>query len=142
MAGGSSERIEDLPTSARRIIDEARRAFLTTVGREGRPHSVPVCFALRAGEVVIAVDHKPKGGRRLERLRNIDANPAVALTVDRWDEDWTRLGWVMVQGEATVEAPGHPPRELLARYRQYSQNPPSGEVIVVRPRRALWWLWA
>ncbi|MDQ3767574.1 MAG: TIGR03668 family PPOX class F420-dependent oxidoreductase [Actinomycetota bacterium] len=139
MAGGSTERIADLPTSARRIIDEARRAFLTTVGREGRPHTVPVCFALRAGDVVIAIDHKPKGGRRLERLRNIEANPAAALTVDRWDEDWTRLGWVMVQGEATIEAPGHPPEELLARYSQYSQRPPQGELIVVRPRRALWW---
>ncbi len=139
MAGGSSEHIEDLPIPARRIIDEARRAFLTTIGRGGRPHGVPVCFALRAGDVVIAVDHKLKSGRRLERLRNIEANPAVALTVDRWDEDWTRLGWVMIQGEATVEAPEHPPEELLARYSQYLQHPPSGEVIVVRPRRALWW---
>lgn len=141
MAGGSSERIEDLPSSARRIIDDARRAFLTTLGREGHPHTVPVCFALRRGDVVIAVDHKPKAGRRLERLRNIEANPAVALTVDRWDEDWARLGWVMVQGEATVEAPGRPPEELLARYPQYVHLPPRGELIVVRPRRVLWWLW-
>lgn len=139
MAGGSSERIEDLPIPARWIIDEARRAFLTTIGREGNPHTVPVCFALRAGDVVIAIDHKPKSGRRLQRLRNIEDNPAVALTVDRWDEDWTRLGWVMVQGVATVEAPGRPPEELLARYSQYSHRPPSGEVIVVRPRRVLWW---
>jgi PPOX class probable F420-dependent enzyme len=139
VAGGSCERIEDLPVRLRGILEEARRAFLTTIGEEGWPHSVPVCFALRADDVVIPVDHKPKSGRRLQRLRNIEDHPGVALTVDHWDEDWTQLGWVMVQGEATVETPGSPPEELLARYLQYSQHPPQGELIVIRPRRALWW---
>ena len=139
MVGGSCGHIEDLPVPSRRIIDEARRAFLTTLGLEGRPHTVPVCFALRAGDVVIPIDHKPKSGRRLERLRNIEANPAVSLAIDRWDEDWSRLGWVMVQGEATIEREDRAPQELLNRYTQYAQHPPRGELIVVRPRRALWW---
>jgi PPOX class probable F420-dependent enzyme len=112
---------------------------LTTVGLQGRPHTLPVCFALRANHVVIPIDHKPKSGRRLQRLRNIEASPSVTLTIDRWDEDWTRLGWVMFQGEATIEAVDRAPEVLLARYAQYSQNPPRGELIVVWPRRALWW---
>lgn len=140
MAGGSSQRIQDLPPPARRIVNEARRAFLTTLGSEGYPHTVPVCFAVRDDEIVIAVDHKPKSGRRLARLRNIEANPSVSLVVDRWDEDWSRLGWVMMQGEATVRPPGAP-EELLARYPQYASHPPEGEVIVIRPRRVLWWTW-
>src|SRR5437763_11695889 len=88
---------------------EARRKFaaspvarLATVDERGRPHLVPVTFAVRGDVVVTAVDHKPKSGRPLRRVRNAEANPAVSLLVDTYDEDWARLWWVRVDGRAEV----------------------------------------
>ena len=77
---------------------------LATADADGQPHVVPVCYALEATSVYITVDEKPKraSSRPLKRLRNIQENPAVALVVDRYDEDWDRLGWVMVRGPAEV----------------------------------------
>ena len=71
------------------------------------PHLVPVCFCVREASVYVTVDEKPKRTDiPLKRLRNIRENPAVALTVDRWDEDWTRLAWVMIRGVADVLTDG------------------------------------
>jgi len=85
-------------------LNDQRVARLATVDAAGQPHVVPVCFALEEGNVYITVDEKPKttSARPLKRLRNILENPAVALVVDRYDEDWDRLGWVMVRGPAEV----------------------------------------
>ena len=71
----------------------------------GRPHVVPVCFAVAGDTCWIAIDEKPKQApaRGLKRLRNIAANPHVALVADRWDEDWSRLGWVMLRGRALAD---------------------------------------
>ncbi len=141
MASGSCRSLEGLPREARAVLDQARRAVLATVAPAGPPTAVPVCFGLRAGEVVTAVDAKPKSGQKLARIKNIEANPAATLLVDRWDEDWTRVGWVMVKGTATMEPPGSADRALAARYPQYRREPPRGEVIAVRPRRIVWWTW-
>jgi PPOX class probable F420-dependent enzyme len=72
------------------------------------PHVVPVCYALIAAAVYFTIDEKPKrrAGGELKRLANLRANPSVALVVDRYDEDWSRLGWVMVQGQAEILAAG------------------------------------
>jgi PPOX class probable F420-dependent enzyme len=68
---------------------------------------VPVCYALIADAVCFTIDEKPKrAGARLKRLANLRANPQAALVVDRYDEDWSRLGWVMVQGPADILAAG------------------------------------
>jgi PPOX class probable F420-dependent enzyme len=139
MASGACSELSALPKSANDIVTSARRAVLATVDAQGRPHAVPVCFALRSGELVTAIDHKPKSGRRLARVANIEANPNASLVFDRWSEDWRRLGWVMVRGTARIDAPGSADAELAARYEQYRASPPRGEVISVRPERILWW---
>jgi PPOX class probable F420-dependent enzyme len=141
MSSGSCGSLDELPEHAHRIVLEARRAVLATVDRRARPHAVPVGYALRGSELVTAIDGKPKSGTKLARVSNIESNSAVTLLVDRWDEDWSRLGWVMVRGTARLEAPGTADRELLARYPQYGDEPPSGRVIVIRPQRILWWTW-
>ncbi|MFN2490395.1 MAG: TIGR03668 family PPOX class F420-dependent oxidoreductase [Actinomycetota bacterium] len=141
MSGGSCLTWSELPPEARRIVGRARRAVLATVGRDGAPHAVPVCFALRAGELVTAVDQKPKRGGKLARVAHVRADPSAAIVVDRWDEDWTQLGWVMFQGEAHLDEPGSATATLVERYPQYRDDPPQGEVIVLRPRRILWWMW-
>ena len=123
----------------RAIVDAARRGFLSSVDGRGRPHTVPVCFAVTSGALATPVDHKPKSGRRLARLRNIEMNPQVSLTVDRWDEDWGRLGWVLFRGHASIEPPGTAAAELAARYPQYRDRPPGGEVILIRPEQVVYW---
>ena len=89
----------------------ARRvAHLATADGDGHPHVVPVCYTPTATTVYITIDGKPKRAsrRELKRLRNLRENPAVALVADRYDEDWTRLGWVMVRGAADILQPGKP----------------------------------
>jgi PPOX class probable F420-dependent enzyme len=117
-------------------VTEARVARLATIDPQGRPHLVPVCFVLAGDTVYSAVDEKPKSSRDLQRLKNVRANPAVALIVDRYDEDWTQLWWVRLRGEAAVLEPGLEKERALAllarKYEQYRADPPRGDVLAVR----------
>ncbi len=119
-------------------------AHLATADANGRPHVVPVCFAYVDGRFYIAIDEKPKRTQRLKRLRNIDENPSVALVFDRYDDDWSWLGWVMVQGTASVIARG-PEHEravgaLRERYEQYrSMDLAERPVIRVAVEKVVSW---
>ena len=119
-------------------------ARLATVTEAGRPHIVPVTFAVDGDRVYIAVDAKPKTTRNLRRLRNIRGNPHVALLADRYDDDWTSLWWVRADGRAAIaEDPpqmARPIALLAGRYRQYRENPPAGPVIDITVER--WTGWA
>ena len=111
---------------------DARVARLATVGPDGRPHVVPMCFALDGDTLYTAVDEKPKSTRRLRRLANIEANPRVEVVVDRWDEDWSKLWWVRLAGEARVVEHDERGLELLqAKYAQYRDAPPGGPFVIV-----------
>jgi PPOX class probable F420-dependent enzyme len=118
-------------------------ARLATVDEEGRPHLVPICFALEGDVLYSAVDEKPKRSRRLKRLANIRAQPEVTVLVDHYEEDWSRLWWVRLRGEARVlEAGSERDRALAllaARYDQYRAQPPKGAVIAVRVREWRGW---
>ncbi len=96
-----------MTSSQATFLDAARVAHLATVDAHGTPHLIPVCF-VRAGErIYITIDEKPKQSTNLKRVRNIRENPRVALTVDRYDDsNWSRLGWVMVRGTATILTKG------------------------------------
>jgi PPOX class probable F420-dependent enzyme len=130
---------------ARSRFAAARVARLATVTAEGRPHLVPVTFALDADTIYTAVDDaKPKATLRLARLRNIEANPAVALLADHYDDDWSALWWARGDGTARVLDPSAAEaargRELLgARYAQYRDAPPPGPVVVVAVERWSGW---
>jgi PPOX class probable F420-dependent enzyme len=129
----------------RRFLDLGRVAHLATADRAGVPHLVPVCFCVDAETLYITIDQKPKRTDvPLKRLRNIAENPAVAVTVDRWDEDWARLGWVMVHGTADILTAGAEhdaaQNQLRLRYPQYAtMDLASLPVIAVRIRRVLSW---
>lgn len=128
----------------RALLEEARRGYLATVSPTGRPHLVPVCFALVGEQVVTPVDEKPKSGRTLARLRNIAHEPRVALLVDRWSEAWDALAWVRVDGEAVVLARGDAlPEALVAlrrKYPQYREMALEGRpLVVVDVRRVVSW---
>lgn len=134
-----------LTDAQKRFVDRARVAHLATADRHGVPHLVPVCFRLDGQSLYITVDEKPKRADvPLKRLRNIRENPVVAVTVDRWDEDWTRLAWVMLRGTAEILSGGEEhdraQADLRLRYGQYrAMDLAPLPVIAVRIRRVLSW---
>ena len=118
-------------------------ARLATAAPDGRPHLVPVVFALHEQVVYTAVDAKPKTTQRLRRLANIERNPQVTLLVDHYGEDWTQLWWVRADGIATIHHDGDVVqlgRDLLrAKYAQYQSVSLNGPVIAVAVRRWSGW---
>ena len=86
-------------------IGAARSAHLATASASAAPHLIPVVFALSGTAVYIAIDEKPKTTTRIRRLRNIEENPQAALLIDRYDDDWTKLWWIMLRGRAEGPAP-------------------------------------
>ena len=89
--------------AARGFCERSRVARLATADARGVPHLVPVCYAILGDSLYITIDEKPKRTDiPLKRLRNIQENPEIAVTVDRWDEDWSRLAWVMLRGRAEI----------------------------------------
>src|SRR5580693_8195873 len=127
------------------FLASRRVGHLATADGRAVPHLVPVCFAVSEGALYITIDQKPKGDvRALKRLRNIVENPLAAFVADRWDEDWTRLGWVMLRGPAEILAEGaeHDRAQALlrSRYPQYRRmelgNLP---VIAIRIDRVTSW---
>ncbi|HEY0495121.1 MAG TPA: TIGR03668 family PPOX class F420-dependent oxidoreductase [Kutzneria sp.] len=121
---------------------QARVARLATADRAGRPHLVPVTFAVHEDVVVIAVDHKPKTTTNLRRLRNIAENDQVSMLVDHYDEDWRQLWWVRVDGTARIlseSGQSEPVEWLRAKYEQYRVRPPRGPVIEIRVRKVVDW---
>jgi PPOX class probable F420-dependent enzyme len=106
---------------------------LATVGADGRPHVVPVTYAVHGDEVFIGIDQKPKTTTALRRLRNIEENERVAVLVDEYDEDWAHLWWVRIDGIARVltDAP-EAVKLLVGKYPQYDGDPPRGPVIAIQ----------
>lgn len=142
MPSGSCSTLADLPPRPRALLEGARRGVLSTAGADGWPHSVPVVFVVSHDVIVSPVDDKPKSGGELVRLRNIASNPVATLLVDHWDEDWTRLAWVMVRARAQVEKSDASLDELRKRYPQYTDEITPGErTIVLTPKRISWWSW-
>jgi PPOX class probable F420-dependent enzyme len=122
----------------RQRVEQARIARLASLTPEGRPHLVPICFALDGDLLYTAVDEKPKRSRRLQRLANVRAHPEVAVLVDHYDEDWSRLWWVRLKGAARVVEEGDALetalRLLAGKYEQYRREPPGGPAIVIEIR--------
>lgn len=127
----------------RRRLGEARVARLATIGPQGRPHLVPITFVLAADEIYFAVDQKPKRTTDLQRLRNIAANPSVAVLVDHYEDDWTRIWWVRADGKARViepvDAAARAIDALVARYPQYAHSRPAGPAVSIRIERLSGW---
>ncbi len=130
----------------RRFLGHQRIAHLATADGRAIPHVVPVCFAIFKRTLYITIDDKPKrvSGVALKRLRNIAENPMVAVIVDRYDEDWAQLGWVMLRGRAEILSEGteHQDAQVLlrSRYPQLRTMQIAGyPVIAVRIERVTSW---
>ncbi|MCI4673546.1 TIGR03668 family PPOX class F420-dependent oxidoreductase [Candidatus Mycolicibacterium alkanivorans] len=118
-------------------------ARLATVTPDGRPHVVPIVFAVDGDVVYTAVDGKPKSSMRVRRLANIEANPRVSILVDHYADNWSQLWWVRADGTAAVWSNGpqcERGRALLrAKYPQYQDVSLGGPVIAVAVDR--WSSW-
>ena len=128
------------PAIAEERLAQARVGRLGTVIGAGRPHIVPVCFAVHDGRIVTAVDAKPKQTRELARLANVEATGRASLLVDHYEEDWTRLWWVRVDGSAKVTGDEAAIDALAAKYDQYRAQRPAGPVIDIDPERWRSWI--
>ena len=110
-------------------------ARLATVDPDGRPHLVPIAFALVGGTLYSAVDAKPKRSRVLRRIENARERPDVTVLVDHYEGDWTRLWWVRLRGRARVLDGGDEAAQalaaLIAKYEQYRETPPGLPVLAV-----------
>ena len=120
-------------------------ARLATADAAGRPHLVPITFAVTGDTVYSAVDAKPKTTMALRRLSNVAANPRVALLADHYEDDWSRLWWVRADGAGRVLDPGDPEARaavalLARRYAAYRDQPPAGPVLAVDVDR--WSSWS
>jgi PPOX class probable F420-dependent enzyme len=134
-----------LSAEQRRFVESRRVGHLATADSGGAPHIVPVCFAIANLAIYITIDQKPKGSpRSLKRLRNIAENPQAAFVADHYDDDWTRLGWVMLRGRAEILDHGaehDAAQELLrGRYPQYrSMQLAELPVIAIHIERVTGW---
>src|ERR1700716_3701924 len=135
--------LEALPSWARDLLEAGRVGHLGLLDDAGRPRVLPVTFAVLGGRVGSPVDDKPKRvpGDRPARLPWLRARPASTLTVDRYDDDWTRLAWVQVLGETRILAlTGHEDAldALAARYSQYRERAPRGPLLCLDPDRIVY----
>ncbi len=135
-----------LTADDRAFIEAQPVGRLATADAAGRPHAIPICFVVIGDTLYFAIDEKPKreGGRPLKRLRNIIENPEVAVIVDHYEDDWSRLGWVMVRGPAEIieggEAYAAAHAALRARYPQYrAMNLERLPVVAIRIERVARW---
>ena len=119
-------------------------ARLATVDADGRPHVVPCCFVVDGDTVYSAVDEKPKTTKRLARLAHVAGHPEAGMVVDHYEEDWTQLWWVRLEGRARLVEGGDQEWEravglLVDKYAQYRRQPPTGTVIAIQIDRRSGW---
>ena len=142
------ERLErfELSASALRLIRSARVAHLATADKSGQPHVIPICFVFDGKQFYSPIDEKPKRAAptQLKRLKNIAENPNVALVIDRYDEDWRRLAYVLITGTAKILGRGARHRKavrlLRRKYPQYrSMAIDARPVVSIKPARITSW---
>jgi PPOX class probable F420-dependent enzyme len=129
------------------FVNAQRVARLATADEEGHPHIVPVCYAFDGTRFYTPLDEKPKrvNESKLRRVRNIEARHEASLLIDRYDDDWSRLGYVLVHGRAELLQPGdalhtHALVLLRQRYVQYrTMELEAHAVIVITPDSVTAW---
>jgi PPOX class probable F420-dependent enzyme len=129
--------VSPIDAAVRSFIASARTATLATLGPSGRPRLVPICFVVSGDgpdvrlRIHTPLDDKPKRSddpHDLARVRDLLVLPDATLLVDRWCEDWSRLGWARLDGRAVLLEPEPHERDehaaavtaLRAKYPQYA----------------------
>jgi PPOX class probable F420-dependent enzyme len=139
----SSGTLKQLPAWASGLLEDERVGHLGLIDAAGRPRVLPVTYAMCEGAAWTVVDNKPKRpGSEPARVRWLRERPHAALTVDRYDDNWSELRWVQLIGEiAVLDRPPTGPgvAALGLRYPQYRAEPPPGPLLRLTIARALWW---
>jgi PPOX class probable F420-dependent enzyme len=139
----AAARLDELPGWAQKLIERAPVARLGLMDSDDRPRVLPVTFAVADGAIWSAVDHKPKRspGRELARVRWLRRRAEAALTVDRYEDDWSRLAWVQAIGEIEIHDDVADPvmAALAAKYPQYRERPPGGPFLRLAAERFVHW---
>jgi PPOX class probable F420-dependent enzyme len=116
-------------------VTAARVARLATTDPDGRPHLVPIVFAIEGDTLYTAVDRKPKRSTKLRRIENARARPDVTILIDHYEDDWGRLWWIRLRGRGRVLDEGEERERALGllseKYPQYRGEPPEGPVLAV-----------
>jgi PPOX class probable F420-dependent enzyme len=138
----------NISSAIEEFIERARVARLATVDSEFKPYLVPVVFVFDGNHFFIPVDEKRKVARpeKLKRIRNIRDNPNVALLIDQYDEDWTKLAFVMIQGKALVSSKREGSiqvrqayEKLMTKYIQYQKVGMGEMCIIITPKKVASW---
>jgi coenzyme F420-0:L-glutamate ligase/coenzyme F420-1:gamma-L-glutamate ligase len=134
--------------AVREFIEAARIAHLATASGAGEPHNIPLCFWFDGARFYFVIDEKPKrkAGTNIKRMKNIAENPRVALVIDHYDEDWNRLAYVLVHGDAKIVADDaeyalaiQHLRHKYAQYRAMLLTQEKNPAVRIEPRRAHAW---
>lgn len=135
-----------LPADVATFLRHQRIARLATADAAGRPHVVPICFTVAAATLYTVIDRKPKlvGPQALRRVRNVRENPRVAAVVDVYTEDWSQLGFVLLEGRARILERGRAHSKALTllrrKYPQYrGMRLEDRPLIAVTIRRVVKW---
>ena len=139
-----SHKRQEISGAVQKMLMEARVARLATLDAKHRPHIVPICFMFDGRFFYTAIDQKPKrlAPERLARLRNIKAAPQVALLIDEYDEDWTRLWYILIRGKARlIPKSAHKEHawaisKLRAKYPQYAHGMLADDAPIIRITRS------
>lgn len=138
--------LEHLSETQVRWLRDAPIAHLATADATGAPHVIPVCYAFDGRFFYSVLDRKPKNVAltRLRRVRNIQDNPRASLVVDHYEDDWQRLGYLLVTGRAELLVEGdervEAVRLLRMKYTQYrSMDVGENPVIKITPERIVAW---
>ena len=129
--------MSELDAASRELLAAARVAHLATADQYSRPHNVPIVYVIDGDRLYFALDRKPKredDWHMLRRVRNIETNGRVAIVIDHYDEDWSKLAWVLLEGIATIlETGGERERAagtLERKYPQYADGALDGRPVV------------
>ena len=126
----------------REFVAATRIAHLATADGAGAPHNVPLCYWFDGERIYFAIDEKPKRqtGMALKRMRNIAANPRVAVVIDHYEEDWSQLAFVLIRGHARVVEDADEylvaMRHLRDKYLQYRgmiMTPEKNPIVKIEP---------
>jgi PPOX class probable F420-dependent enzyme len=134
--------LSTLPGWAHELIERERVGRLGFLDDEDRPRVLPITFALAEGAIWSAIDRKPKRTGEPARVRWLRRRPEAALTLDVYDDDWSRLAWVQLLGTVAVTGAGDGATglaALTAKYARYRDEPPPGPLLRLEIERALCW---
>jgi PPOX class probable F420-dependent enzyme len=142
------DRAMNIPSAVEEFIERARVARLATIDSEFKPYLVPVVFVFDGTHFFIPIDEKRKTAKpeKLKRIKNIQHNPNVALLIDEYNEDWTRLAFVMIQGKASIASKTEGNlqvqeayKKLITKYLQYQKVGIGEMCIIIAPEKVISW---